>query len=39
MDSADQGRKRPTMFYVLIGLGALALFALTLFITITALNS
>jgi hypothetical protein len=39
MDSADEGRRRPTMFYVLIGLAALALFALTLFITITALNS
>lgn len=35
----EQGRRRPTAFYVLIAMAALALFAITLFITITALSS
>ncbi|MFC7620415.1 protein kinase [Microlunatus sp. GCM10028923] len=30
--------QRPVMFYILIGLAALALFAISLFVTITALN-
>ncbi|WP_246186777.1 serine/threonine-protein kinase [Microlunatus speluncae] len=38
INQPEQGRRRPTTFYVLIGLGALALFAITLFITLTALN-
>lgn len=34
----DNESRRPAMFYILIGLAALALFAITLFITITALS-